>query len=443
VGFPSTASGWRNWSGSVSAQPAGVVRARDERAVAAVVSQARRVKALGSGHSFTAIAATDGVALDVGALRQVTVAADEGLVTCGAGLRIGELARTLAAHGLALENQGDIDRQTVAGAIATATHGTGARFRSLSAQVERLRLVDGRGQVRELAGGDELAAGRVALGALGVVTAVTLRCVPLFGIRRVDEPWERDRAIARFPALAAESDHCELFVLPYGRRCLVLRSERTPPPAGRFASRVRKRASDLLLANGVFALHCQLARRAPRAVPRLNRLLELGFGSARHHDLAYRVYAHPRLVRFNEMEYALPLASVGEAVERVLATIERRRLAVCFPLEVRVGAAEDALLAPAHGRETAYVAVHQYAPMPYLELFAEIEREIFLPLGGRPHWGKWHSLDAAELAPRYPGWERFRAVRARLDPTGKFRNGYLDRVLGPPAGGGDAAAGAS
>ncbi|SEH13837.1 D-arabinono-1,4-lactone oxidase [Thermoleophilum album] len=427
---------WRNWSRLVSARPAALLEPRAEEEVARVVAAAQSIKAVGRGHSFTAIAETSGVALDLRRMRRV-VAIEGDVATCEAGITIGELARRLAAVGLALANQGDIDRQTVAGAIATGTHGTGARFHSLSQQVAALRLVDAAGRVRTIAGGEDLLAARVGLGALGVVTRVSFRCVPLFGLRRIEEPIDRQRVLSAFDAFADSADHFEIFALPYARRCLVLRADRTAPPRGTHLSRARKLASDLLLANGLFGLHCRAARRWPRAVPRLNRLLAGGFGRAQHHDVAYRIYAHPRLVRFNEMEYALPRAAGPEAVQRVLELIERRRLPICFPIEVRVSAAEEALLSPAHQRDTTWIAVHQYAPMAHEDFFRAVEEEVMRPLGGRPHWGKLHYREANELAQLYPGWTRFQALRARFDPTGKFENAYLRRVLGPVRAGGD------
>ncbi len=281
-------------------------------------------------------------------------------MTVEAGITLRELGPQLAARGLAMENQGDVDPQTIAGAIATATHGTGARFRNLSAQVVALRLVTAGGEVVDVRGGDELLAARVSLGALGAISAVTLRCVPAFTIHRVDEPRPLDDVLGRFDELVDGSDHFELFVFPYTRTALTLTSRRTdaePRPAGAVAAFVR----DELIENGALGLACRAGRRFPAAIPAINRGIARSLSRAEHLDASHRVYAHDRRVRFTEMEYGLPREHVPAAVERVLATIERRRLPIGFPIEVRAVAPDDSLLS--HGRG-ARDRLRRRAPVP-------------------------------------------------------------------------------
>jgi L-gulono-1,4-lactone dehydrogenase len=391
------------------------------------VAAARRVKVAGAGHSFTDIACTDGVMVDLSRMTRVlSVEGDE--VTVEAGITLRELGPQLAERGLALENQGDVDPQTVAGAISTATHGTGGRFANMSSQVTRLRVVTGAGEVVELTEGDDLLAGRVSLGALGAISAVTLRCVPAFTVHRIDEPRPLDDVLPRLDELVDANDHFELFVFPYTRTALTLTSQRTdrearPPGAARVLLR------DVLLENAALEAACRLGRRVPAAIPRVNRALVGAMSRAEHLDQSHRVYANRRTVRFTEMEYAVPRESTAEAVERVLALVERRRLPIGFPIEVRVVAPDDALLSTAYGRPTGYVAVHQYRGMEFESYFRAVEA-IMDEYDGRPHWGKRHYQSAATLRPRYPGWERFLAVRERLDPERRFENEYLWRVLG-------------
>jgi L-gulonolactone oxidase len=418
---------WTNWARDQRCAPERIERPGGEAELARVVAGARRVKVTGSGHSFSDIACTDGVMVDVGAMNRVlSVEGDD--VTVEAGITIRELGPLLAARGLALENQGDVDPQTVAGAISTATHGTGGGFGNLSSRVVRLRLVTAAGEVVELRDGDELAAGRVSLGALGAISAVTLRCVPAFTIHRVDEPRPLDDVLARFDELVDANDHFELFVFPYTRTALTLtsgRTDREPRPPGRLQAFAR----DVLLENAALELACRAGRRVPRAIPAINRRVTALMSPAEHLDASHRVYANRRSVRFTEMEYAIPRARIAEALERVLALIERRRLPIGFPIEVRAVAPDDALLSTAHGRPTGYVAVHQYRGMEFESYFRAVEA-IMDEYGGRPHWGKRHYQSAATLRPRYPGWDRFQAVRDRLDPERKFENDYLRRVLG-------------
>ena len=406
---------------------------RDEAEVAGAVRRAREggrtVRVAGAGHSFSDVVPTDGVLLRLDAFDRVLDAdAASGLARVQAGITLHALGPALAAHGLGLENQGDIDAQTLAGALATATHGTGARFRNLSANVVGMRLVDGRGEVVELTDPEDLRAARVALGALGVVTEVTLRCVSLYGLRRVDEPQPIDSTLARLDELVAVHDHLELFAFPHTNTTMVRRTERVGADV-RSTPRWRVRLQEDVLENAVLGAFSRAGRRRPRATPRLNRTLMRLASRSEREDLAYRVYASRRAVRFTEMEYALPRDHGREAVERVLETIARRRLATGFPLEVRFVAPDDALLSPAHERATCYVAIHQYRGMPFEALFAAAE-EIFDGYGGRPHWGKRHTQTAETLAPRYPRWDAFARARDRLDPDRVFTNEGVRRVLG-------------
>jgi FAD-linked oxidoreductase len=297
--------------------------------------------------------------------------------------------------------------------------------------VTGVRFVGGDGELRELREGRELRAARVSLGALGAISAVTLGCVPAFTVHRLDEPRPLDDVLPRLDELVDSNDHWEAFVMPYTRRALTLSSERTdrePRPPGR----VQAFARDVLLENAVLGLFCRAGRVAPALIPWLNRRLASLLGRAEQLDASNRVYANTRLVRFTEMEYAIPRERAAEALERVLATVERRRLPVGFPIELRVVAPDDALLSTAYERPTAYIAVHQYRGMEFESYFRAVEA-IMDDYGGRPHWGKRHYQTAATLAPRYPEWGRFAELRRRFDPEGRFENDYLRRVLGPVA----------
>jgi L-gulono-1,4-lactone dehydrogenase len=417
---------WTNWTGDQRCAPAAIERPGSEEELVAVVARSERMRVAGSGHSFTDAACTDGVLIDLARMNRV-LSHDGELVTVEAGITLHELGERLAGLGLAMENQGDIDRQTLAGALSTATHGTGARFGNLSSRVEAMRLVTPAGVV-EATGGDELRAARVGLGALGAISTVTLRCVPLFTLRRVDEPRPLEEVLERFDELAEANHHFEFFFFPYDDTALLRLCERgdmepEPEPAW------KRYLEDVLIENRALGLACGIAKRVPAAIPALQR----GFGRAVTRqvrtDRAHRVYANRRDVRFTEMEYGVPREHGVEAVRRVVDLVRRRRLPVAFPIEVRVTAADDAFLSTAAGRATAYVAVHQYRAMEFESYFRAVER-IMDDYGGRPHWGKRHYQSAATLRPRYPDWGRFQEVRGRLDPEGRFQNDYVERVLG-------------
>ena len=350
-----------------------------------------------------------------------------GLVRVEAGIRLHALSEALAEHGLAMPNLGDIDEQSIAGAIATATHGTGATLPNVSAQVRALRLVTAAGAVLDVDGGEDLLAARVAVGALGVVTEVTLQTVPAFTLRGVDAPAPLAEVLDGLDARVGGHRHFEFFVFPHADSALTRTNDVVDEPP-RPRPQWRAWVDDVLLNNRAFQLACVIGRALPGAIPTLNRLVTRLSGTRTLVDRSDRVFASPRLVRFTEMEYAMPRAAAADAVRAIKAAAEG--YAINFPIEVRFVAPDDALLSPAHERETVYVAVHAFKGMAWEPYFRAVEA-IADEHGGRPHWGKRHFQTAATLAPRYPGWERFAAVRARLDPDGLFANAYTDRALGP------------
>jgi L-gulonolactone oxidase len=331
-----------------------------------------------------------------------------------------------------MENLGDIDIQSIAGAISTATHGTGARLGNIPSQVLSLTLVLADGSTLECSeqrDPEVFAAARVGLGALGVLAEVTLRCVPAFRLHGVDGQAPLEQTLERFDELTLANDHFEFYVFPHADIALTRTNNRTELEASP-RSRVGAYANDVLLTNHSFELFCKLGRRLPSQIPRINRLVTRLAGSSQRVDRSDRIFTSPRLVRFTEMEYALPREHTVEAVRRVLELVVRRGFDVPFPIEVRTVARDNALISTAAGRDSGFVAVHMYRGMAWEPYFRAVEA-IMDELGGRPHWGKRHFQTAATLRSRYPGWDRFQAVRRRLDPAGRFANAYLERVLGP------------
>jgi L-gulonolactone oxidase len=435
-----SAVAWRNWAGDQRCRPAAVEIPGSVQEISEAIARAavndRRIRVAGSGHSFSDVALTDGSQLRLEELTGVLdVDRSSGLVHVQGGISIAELSRRLAEHGLAMENLGDIDVQSVAGAISTATHGTGAKLRNISSQVRELTLVLADGSTLRCSPERDLEtfrAARVGLGSLGVIAEVTLQCVPAFTLRGVDATAPLAETLESFEELALGNDHFEFFVFPHTGTALTRTNNRTdeePRPRGRASAY----ANDVLLTNHAFGLICRAGRRFPGRIPQLNRLVTRLAGSSKRIDRSDRIFASPRLVRFTEMEYALPLQRTPEAVRGVMEVIEQRGFAVPFPIEVRTVAADDAFLSTAAGRDSGYVAVHMYEGMEWEPYFRAVEA-IMDELGGRPHWGKRHFQTAQTLRGRYPDWDRFQAVRARLDPEGRFGNAWTDRVLGPVDG---------
>jgi FAD-linked oxidoreductase len=433
-------AGWRNWAGDERCSPASVRRPGSVEEVSHALLDAaragRRVRVAGSGHSFSDIACTSGMLLQMGRMSRVLdVDRGSGAVRVQAGITIHELSARLREHGLAMENLGDIDVQSIAGAISTATHGTGARLRNISAQVSELTLVLADGSVlvcSEQSEPEVFRAARVGLGSLGVIAEVQLRCVPAFTLHGVDAPAPLAQTLDRFEELVLGNDHFEFFVFPYADVALTRTNNRTDRPA-RPRSSASAYLNDVLLNNHAFGLLCRLGRRAPALIPRINRLVTRLAGRSERVEESASIFASPRLVRFTEMEYALPRERTPEAVRRVMAMIERGGLQVPFPIEVRSVAADDAMLSTAAGRDSGFVAVHMFEGMEWEPYFRAVEA-IMDELGGRPHWGKRHFQTAGTLRGRYPEWDAFASIRARLDPTGRFANEWTDRVLGPADG---------
>ncbi|WP_338403851.1 D-arabinono-1,4-lactone oxidase [Cellulosimicrobium arenosum] len=451
--------GWTNWAGTASATPRRRAVPRDEADLAAHVARAAadglHVRAVGAGHSFTPAAVTDGLLLDldrVSLVEAVSRSGDAIHVTVGAGIRLHRLNAALAAAGLAMANLGDIDRQSIAGAISTGTHGTGARLGGLATQVRGVRVVGADGTVRAVSADREpglFAASRLGLGATGVLSAVTLEVVPAFLLRAQEEPWPLDRVLDGLAAadddpdgLVGGNDHVEFYWFPHTRRALTKRNNRLAPDEEDAAlerlrtsgpgpvARARTWLDEELLSNGAFGLVNRVATAVPRVTPRLNAVSARALAPRTYVAPSHEVFVTSRRVRFREMEYAVPRESLVDVLTAIDAWLERSGEHVPFPVEVRFAAPDDVWLSTAYRRPTAYVAVHQYARLSHERYFEAVER-IVAEVDGRPHWGKLHGLDAARLAELYPRLGDFTAVRDAADPQGVFANAYTDRVLGP------------
>jgi L-gulonolactone oxidase len=427
---------WANWAGNQQCAPAAVEHPASEDELAHVVKRAaadgRTVKAVGAGHSFTDIACTNGVQLQLDRYGEVLeVDRATGRVTVQAGITLGRLNDLLWDMGLALPNLGDIAYQSVAGAISTSTHGTGLRLGGLATQVVGLRVVTGDGSVLACSADEDpdlFSAARVGLGAVGMLSTVTLQTVPAFNLHAVEEPMRMDSVLRDIDRHAEENDHFEFYWVPHTGWALTKRNNRTDEPVGG-RTRFKEFVDRTLLENVAFGAVCRVGRWRPSLIPRLSKALPSS-GRIEYVNRSYRVFTSPRYVHFYEMEYSVPRDAVVDALRRLMAWVERSGLQLSFPVEVRFTAADDIWLSTANGGERCYIAVHVYQGMPFEQYFRGVEA-IMDPLGGRPHWGKLHYQTADTLAPRYPDWQRFQSVRRRTDPEGRFANEYTARVLGP------------
>ncbi|MGP9604397.1 D-arabinono-1,4-lactone oxidase [Brachybacterium sp. AOP42-E1-35] len=428
----------RTWSGAVRWTPQQELRPTSQDGVVEAVHAARArgcsLRVLGGGHSFSALVATDGIPLSLDGY-QGLVSADPatGLVTLRGGTRLWAVAELLAPYGLALSVMGDIDRQSIAGAIQTGTHGTGATFTGFAGMVRALRLVLTDGSVVDTSPTRDpelFAAARLGLGTIGVVLEVTLQCVPAYRLELVESTRALDPAVGSFLADSFRNDHHEIFWFPRTDRATVRTMHRLPADALRERP---ARAAELLqqevLGNGAWELLCRAAALVPRLSRPVAEIASRSFAGSRVVDDSATVYAAPRRVRFHESEWALPAERFEEAFVALRSRIESERVRVTFPLEIRRAAADDVWLSTAYQRDTVYLAAHRYHAEeagPYLLL---VQRTL-ANFGARPHWGKQHWLGARELARLHPRFDDFRAVREAADPDGLLMSPYLRHLLG-------------
>ncbi|WP_188895169.1 D-arabinono-1,4-lactone oxidase [Microlunatus endophyticus] len=431
---------WRTWGRTELATPERILAPSHASEIQDLVREAAErgstVKPIGAGHSFTAIGVTEGVQLRTDRLHGLmSVDRDRRLATLGAGTRLAEVPRLIGYYGLAMENLGDIDRQTIAGAISTGTHGTGSRFGGLATQVAAVQLITGTGELITISATENpelLDAVRVGLGALGVLVSVTLRCVPAFTLAATERPEPLAAVLDAFEQRCDAADHFEFYWFPHTTTALTKTNTRLPSDAGLAPlKRGQRFIDDTLVSNELYRALCAVQSGMPAITPMINRTADKITGNRSFTDVSHRVFTTRRTVRFKELEYAVPRTAVPDALRAVGQLIKDRDLRISFPVEVRSAAADQLWLSTAHDRLSGYIAVHRYHRDRDTQAYFDAVEEIMLDHDGRPHWGKLHTLTADQLRPKYRHFDDFLAVRDRLDPHRVFANPHLDRVLGP------------
>lgn len=427
---------WENWGRTAACTPTGTIVPRSEDEVAALVASAagrgQRVKVVGSGHSWTDIACTDALHLRLHALPgAVEIAEDRQSAWVPAGMRLAACVEALAQAGLALPNLGSITAQTVGGVVATGTHGTGVRTGNLSSFVLAMRIVDGRGTLRELSATEDPEAfrdARVHLGALGVVTRLRLRVVPASRLRERLQLLPFETAVASLPELLDAHAHLKLWWLPGTDTVQVYAFDPTDAPdtgPGSLAVRLDQAG----LARPAFAGVLALSRWFPSLVPALHRSVQAASFAARERvQRAERVLTLGMPPLHDECEYAVPVERTQDALRAWRRLVRRAPYAVDFMQEVRFVAGDDIALSNAHGHPVAAIGAYQANPATAPAYFRDFQ-SLMAELGGRPHWGKTFHRNAEALEALYPRWSAFRALRKRMDPCGVFRNDFLDRLF--------------
>jgi len=426
---------WINWAGNQQSKPVRIERPASELEVVEVVRRAvaerLRVKVVGSGHSFTGIAVPDEVMVDLTRMnRVVNVDHTRGVITVQAGIVLSDLNAYLELHQLSMPNLGDVTYQTLAGAVSTSTHGTGLQRTGLAAQIRAFKLVAASGEVLACDPGQNAEifhCGRVSLGALGVITEVTLNVVPAFNLRAVEQPMRISHVLDNFAQLIEENDFFEFYWVPHTKWALTkannVSTDAIDSP-GRFATWYNK----MFMENYAFGLLCRVGKLFPKLIPKLATILPSS-GRVEYVNVSHRIFSSKRLVKFYEMEYSIALESLVPALREVMQMVEDRGFTISFPVEVRCTGSDDIPLSTSTGRRSAYIAVHMFKGSAYTEYFSAVET-ILRKYEGRPHWGKIHNLNANDISSLYPEYQRFIEVRNQLDPEGVFTNDYLRRVLG-------------
>jgi len=426
---------WSNWSGGVTCKPRHVIAPKDDVALAAAVRGATdTVRVPGTGHSFTPICASDGTLIDLAAFTGLkSVDQNKQTATFAAATPLWAIGPALFPHSLALKNMGDIDRQTLGGVVGTGTHGTGRTLGSFSSAVAGFKLVTANGEMLNCTAeenADVFAAGRCSIGALGVIAEITMHLRPIYKLREKNFLMPPAELFANLDRLVAEHRHFEFFWFPYANVCICksLDESDEPAPEPRSAEIMRARGEEGGADSRAFAAINSVLPYAPFLLKQAHRLFSQLMPGPGRVRWSHEILPSPRTIRFNEMEYAVPYAKGPDAIREVVETIRKQRINTGFPIEYRSTAADDVWISPFYQRESATIAVHQYHSVDTTRLFSTCE-SIFRQYEGRPHWGKRHTRASHELAALYPEFERFQALRKRLDSGGKFLNSHLHTLF--------------
>ena len=417
---------WSNWSGSVTAQPQRVARPRTASELASLVSEARKIRVVGAGHSFMPLVHTDGTLISMADYEgRVEIAPDRKTVWAPAGWSLDKLTGALWDEGLSLINQGDINPQSLAGATATGTHGTGAELGSLATQARGFRLMQADGSIIEC-GPDQrpdlYEAQRLSLGLFGVATEIRIEVLPAYHLEEKIEPPPLAGVADHLDELAAPTRHMEFFIFPYSDQ-VIFKTLHPAEPEGEYVD-----GNDI--DETVFRLVCDLGAAATPMIPTLQKMImRLSAKPSRRVGPAWKIFPSDRTIRFEEMEYELPRANGMATLKEAIAYIRRKRMPIAFPFEFRLTAGDDIWMSPFNKGPGASISFHQYAKMPWRESFKEIEA-VFQAGEGRPHWAKRHTLTPADVRRLYPRTEDFLAVRQAVDPQQKFTNTHLAQLFG-------------
>jgi FAD-linked oxidoreductase len=419
---------WSNWAGNEHSYPAARAAPASEAELAALLPTAQvPVRPVGSGHSFTALVPTDGTLLSLDRLNGLVSHDAAGLTaTVRAGTKLSALGPMLAGIAQEMPNLPDINKQTLAGALATGTHGTGKGIRAIHGDVTAMRLVLPSGEVAECSRDvrpELFHAARVSLGAFGVLSEVTLQNRPLERVKKIVSLVDTEDMLRQWPALAEKHRNAEFLVLPFtGKSALITHDTTTEPVSPRGTDQDSDTLMDLKSLRDLFEFAPELRKKAAQSA-----MADIPPDIAI--DEGWKLLSNERPVRFKEMEYHLPIAEQVGVLREIIRRIESDARGVFFPIEARIIAPDDAWLSPFYERESGSIAVHAWYKEDHDWMY-RLAEPLFREAGGRPHWGKLHSLKADDLKRLYPRFAEADAVRRAVDPDGRMRNPFLQRLFG-------------
>ncbi|WP_445660387.1 D-arabinono-1,4-lactone oxidase [Acinetobacter sp. F16] len=415
---------WRNWSGSQYGSPE-IFKPRKIYELQKIVKAHAQIRAVGAGHSFSALAKTDAVLINLDHFQGV-VAFDENRTQCTvqAGTRLYDLGEYLAPIHQALPNQGDIDQQSLAGAISTGTHGTGFDLPCLSAFVEAFELLTADGELLQCdrqQNTDIFQAGRVALGSLGLLTKITLQNRPRYKLKEQIRLCPIQDVFANIDQWKYQHRHIEFWAFLHSNQVMLKTLDETEDD-------IQPRQESWPSEDALLTLCSELTRRLPATNPYLQKLLSVFVKPTCYVDWSNQIFPTPRKTKFNEMEYQFPVAQGLQCLEEVLYSLRKYQVPMFFPIEFRYVKGDDIWLSPFYARDSVSISIHQFYKQDYHVVFDLVE-PILQKYQGRPHWGKLHTMTAASLRDLYPKWDDFIALRQQLDPNQKWLNPYLKQLF--------------
>ena len=425
----------KNWSGKIQWTPSKIFYPETEDAIQGVVKQAisasKKVRIIGAGHSFTPLAKTDDYLIVLDKYEGlISVDKQKHQVVAKAGTKLFALSELLFENGLAMENMGDIDRQSIAGTISTGTHGTGKNLKSISNQVIALRFINGKGEIIECSeekNKDLFKATQVSMGTLGVITEITMQCVPAYKLKLENRKEKLSKVLEELEDRISKNRNFEFYWFPYSDTVWSKTSNITDAPPDKI--NIANTFSEYVLENYAYKLLTEFAYNFPSKNEWASKFTAKSVSTFTKVYHSHKIYATKRMVKFNEMEYNIPAASFQDVWKEIMQTVNSKKYDIHFPMEVRFVKGDDIYMSPAYKRDSAYIACHTYNKKDPKLFFAALE-SIFIKYGGRPHWGKMNTLTPKRIEDTYPEFDRFLKHREDQDPGNIFISPYFKSLFG-------------